>query len=106
MSSAIQLKTLPAIVSEEHLVSEMLELHFGERSDICLILNQQNLGQDVPPIDPEQKPGSCRSRAFILDSTMVALHAHGGGRCTCTGLPEWFPNLRWTSPFEVVPCGI
>jgi hypothetical protein len=46
---AIQFKPLPSILSEEHFIAQMLELHAGERSNVGFIINHQNLCHGIPP---------------------------------------------------------
>src|ERR1043165_6527085 len=45
---AIQFKPRPPIISKEHIIAQRLKNYRDERSDVFRIVNDQNLGQDVP----------------------------------------------------------
>src|SRR3954470_1236654 len=44
--SAIQLKPIPSVVRERYVITKTRELHVGERSEIGLVINYQNLCHD------------------------------------------------------------
>jgi hypothetical protein len=75
--SAIQLKPIPSIVRKRDVITKTRELHIGKRTEIGLIINDQNLCQRIPrqKISSEDRTTSAGKCPILYSPFIYSHHA-------------------------------